>query len=187
MKQVIVVEGRDDTRRLREIFPHIQTIETHGSAIDEQVLQLIEKAHQHCQVIVLTDPDYPGEKIRQTITQRVPNVQHAFLTVEEALPPKGKGSLGVEHASEQALKRALSQVKVVQEYTAAEERITHAFLVRYSLVGGISSKKYRDLLSLKLGIGHVNGKQLEKRLNMFGMTKEQVLVTLEQLLEDRNE
>ena len=32
MNPVIVVEGRDDTRRLREIYPDIETIETNGSA-----------------------------------------------------------------------------------------------------------------------------------------------------------
>ncbi|MBF0779627.1 MULTISPECIES: ribonuclease M5 [unclassified Granulicatella] len=186
MTQIIVVEGRDDTRRLREIFPNIQTIETKGSALDEETLQLIEKAHKHAQVIVLTDPDYPGERIRQLITQRIPTIQHAFLTVEEALPPKSKGSLGVEHASETAIKRALSQVKTVQEYTKTDASITQSFLVRYSLVGGANSKCYRDALSVKLGIGHVNGKQLEKRLNMFGLTKEQVLNALAQVLEEMN-
>ena len=35
MNPVIVVEGRDDTRRLREFYPDIEKIETNGSAIDE--------------------------------------------------------------------------------------------------------------------------------------------------------
>ena len=30
-KEVIVVEGRDDTRRLKEVYPEIETLETNGS------------------------------------------------------------------------------------------------------------------------------------------------------------
>ena len=60
MNPVIVVEGRDDTRRLREIYPDIETIETNGSAIDEETIALIQKALQTREVIVFTDPDYPG-------------------------------------------------------------------------------------------------------------------------------
>ncbi len=41
-KEVIVVEGRDDTRRLKEIFPDIETIETNGSAIDKPTLERIK-------------------------------------------------------------------------------------------------------------------------------------------------
>ena len=33
-KEVIVVEGRDDTRRLKEVYPEIETLETNGSAIN---------------------------------------------------------------------------------------------------------------------------------------------------------
>ena len=58
MNPVIVVEGRDDTRRLREIYPDIETIETNGSAIDEETIALIQKALQTREVIVFTDPDY---------------------------------------------------------------------------------------------------------------------------------
>jgi len=43
MNPVIVVEGRDDTRRLREIYPDIETIETNGSAIDEETIAFLEK------------------------------------------------------------------------------------------------------------------------------------------------
>ena len=85
MNPVIVVEGRDDTRRLREIYPDIETIETNGSAIDEETIALIRKALQTREVIVFTDPDYPGTRIRNIIQERVPGVKHAFIEREEAV------------------------------------------------------------------------------------------------------
>ena len=66
IKEIIVVEGRDDTRRILESV-EADTIETNGSAIDEETLKLIKKAHETRGVIVFTDPDFPGEKIRKII------------------------------------------------------------------------------------------------------------------------
>ena len=63
IKQVVVVEGRDDTKRLKETFGAIDTIETRGSAIDEATLERIRQAQAKRGVIVLTDPDFPGEKL----------------------------------------------------------------------------------------------------------------------------
>ncbi|EPC52709.1 hypothetical protein Lpp123_08817, partial [Lacticaseibacillus paracasei subsp. paracasei Lpp123] len=77
IKQVVVVEGRDDTKRLKETFGAIDTIETRGSAIDEATLERIRQAQAKRGVIVLTDPDFPGEKIRKTISRAVPGVTHA--------------------------------------------------------------------------------------------------------------
>ena len=98
IKQIVVVEGRDDTKRLKETFGRIDTIETRGSAIDEATLARIRQAQAKRGVIVLTDPDFPGEKIRKTISRAVPGVTHAFLPRAEGVPDH-KGSLGIEHAS----------------------------------------------------------------------------------------
>lgn len=43
---VIVVEGRDDTKRLKQFFPGIETIETNGSEVSEQTLAEIKKLSQ---------------------------------------------------------------------------------------------------------------------------------------------
>ena len=40
---VIVVEGKDDTIRLKQFFPGIETIETNGSAVSDEVLKQIQK------------------------------------------------------------------------------------------------------------------------------------------------
>ena len=98
--QVIVVEGKDDTANLQRFY-QVDTYETRGSAINEDDLERIEKLHQLRGVIVFTDPDYNGERIRRMIMEAVPTAQHAFLRRDKATPKsKSKGkSLGVEHAS----------------------------------------------------------------------------------------
>ena len=52
IQEIIVVEGKDDTRRLREVVD-ADTIETIGSAINEEILMQIEHAQETRGVIVL--------------------------------------------------------------------------------------------------------------------------------------
>jgi len=59
VREMIVVEGKEDTAAVRRAAA-ADTIETGGSAIDEEVLARIALAQQRRGVIVLTDPDGPG-------------------------------------------------------------------------------------------------------------------------------
>jgi len=175
-KEVIVVEGRDDTRRLKEIFGEIETFETGGSALDQEKLEQIKYLQENRGVIVFTDPDFPGQQIRQKILEHVPECKHAYLDKQDARPKSGKG-IGVEHASSDTIRAALKSAMTPVD--KQNHQMTQSFLVDHHLVGHATSKKKREVLALKLGIGYVNGKQLMKRLNMFGISKEQVLGALE--------
>lgn len=180
-KQIIVVEGRDDTKRLTETFGPIDTIETRGSAIDDETLALIKKAQATRGVIVLTDPDFPGEKIRKTISAAVPGVTHAFLPVKDAVP-EHKGSLGVEHASPAALKAALSHL--VTEAPASDSQISRAVLASAGLLGGTNARQRRERLGELLHIGYTNGKQLQKRLALFQISEADFAAAIKQLNEE---
>lgn len=174
-KEVIVVEGRDDTRRLKEIFPEIETIETNGSAINTKTLAQIKLLNETRGVIVFTDPDFPGNKIRHAVTEFVPECKHAYLKKEDAIAKNGRG-VGVEHATDEAIKEALDNLLTSSELVVEEIEIS--FLTKWGLVGHPNSTKLREKLSDVLGIGYVNGKQLQKRLMMFGITKEQIIEAL---------
>ena len=82
VQEIIVVEGKDDTARIK-LAVEADTIETNGSALDEATIQRVMKAHETRGVIVLTDPDFPGGKIRETLTQRIPTIKHAFVRKED--------------------------------------------------------------------------------------------------------
>lgn len=179
IKEIIVVEGRDDTRRILESV-EADTIETNGSAIDEKTLKLIAKAQKTRGVIVFTDPDFPGERIRKIISKAVPGVKHAFLTVDESRP-KGQGSLGIEHASPESIRRAL-----MNKYTEMqdESHISRELLMDAGLVGGPFARKRREQLGDRLNIGYTNAKQLQKRLQMFQISPEEVIRVMQQILEE---
>lgn len=170
IEEIIVVEGKDDTRQIK-MAVDADTIETNGSAIDEPTLRLIVHAQATRGVIVFTDPDFPGGKIRETIAQRVPDAKHAFLKKDDAQSPKG-GSLGIEHASPEVIRKALENVYTPKQDVTSD--IDRAFLDEWHLVGHSDATRYRDLLGDALGIGHTNGKQLLKRLRMFQLNQNDV-------------
>ena len=95
---VVVVEGKDDTMRLKQFFPGIETVETNGSAVSDAVLAKLKKLAQSREIIVFTDPDVNGERIRRIVTEAVPTAKQAFITRKEGEPQK-KGSLGFHPSS----------------------------------------------------------------------------------------
>ncbi|HIZ67937.1 MAG TPA: ribonuclease M5 [Candidatus Streptococcus faecavium] len=178
IQEVVVVEGKDDTANLRRFYD-VDTYETRGSAINDDDLERIDKLNDLRGVIVFTDPDYNGERIRKIIMNAIPNVKHAFLNRDEAAPKsKTKGrSLGVEHASFDDLQKALSGV--LGHFNDDDQfDITKTDLMRLGLLMGADSRKRREYLGEKLRIGYSNGKQLLKRLELFDITLAEVEETM---------
>ncbi len=169
IKELIVVEGKDDTTAVKRAV-NADTIETNGSAINNKTLDMIRKAQQTRGVIVLTDPDFPGEKIRKTIAEQIPGCKHAFIAKEMALPKTGRG-IGVEHAKPEVIREALKDAQYMQE--TENEEISREDLLDAGLIAGPGAKERRELLGNILKIGYTNGKQLHKRLMMFQVSRQE--------------
>ncbi|SES23096.1 ribonuclease M5 [Gracilibacillus ureilyticus] len=182
IKEIIVVEGKDDTAKLKQALD-VDTIETNGSAINKYTLEQIAHAKQKRGVIIFTDPDHPGQRIRKIIDQHVPGCKHAFLTKNEAVAKGGKG-LGIEHASAEVIRKALGSVYEIAENM--ESDITRADLLACGLIGGSGAKERREKLGIALRIGYVNGKQLLKRLQMFCIDKHDFYKVMEQIEQEEN-
>ena len=168
IQEVIVVEGKDDTANLRRFY-EVDTYETRGSAINEDDLERIDKLNELRGVIVFTDPDYNGERIRKII------MEAAFLNRGEASPKsKTRGrSLGVEHANFEDIQKALAGV--LGSYDDDNQfDIRKSDLMKLGLLMGSDSRKRREYLGEALRIGYCNGKQLLKRLELFGITLEEL-------------
>lgn len=185
IKEVIVVEGKDDTAKIIQAV-EADTIETRGSAINKGIMERIRHAKEKRGVIIFTDPDYPGERIRRLIDQAVPGCKHAYLTRDAARAkhPENK-SLGIEHASVQAIREALSGVYEVQEAESAE--ISQDDLLAYGLLGGPGASARRERLGELLKVGHANGKQLLKRLQMFKIRKAEFEQAANQVLQEETD
>lgn len=180
IKEIIVVEGKDDTVAINRAVK-ADTIETNGSALDDATIEQIRLAQETRGVIIFTDPDFPGEKIRKIISEKVPGCKHAFLPRHEAKAKNGKG-IGVEHASVDAIRNALDSVK--GEYFEIPSQIAFDELLEAGLIGGPIAKMRRKRLGEILKIGYTNGKQLQKRLQMFQITREAFYEALEVIFQE---
>ncbi|MGE6632333.1 ribonuclease M5 [Bacillus sp. NPDC077027] len=180
IKEIIVVEGRDDTARVK-LAVDADTIETNGSAIGEAVIRQVRLAQATRGVIILTDPDFPGEKIRKTIAEAVPGCKHAFLPKNLAKAKHNKG-IGVEHASPESIRACLAHVHEEMEESISEIALDD--LLDAGLIGGDAAKRRRERLGILLNIGYTNAKQLQKRLQMFQITKRDFIAALETVMQE---
>ena len=169
IREIIIVEGRDDTAAIRRAV-NAETIETHGFGLSQEMWEQIEKAIHTRGVIVFTDPDPAGERIRRKIRERFPQCKEAFLSQEEA---EKNGDIGVENASPEHIREALFAAREMNCAPLEEPQITRNDLLEAGLVGGPESGKKREEVCRRLKIGHCNGKRLLSRLNGFGITKEE--------------
>jgi len=178
IKEVIVVEGRDDEVAVKRAV-NAEVITTSGYGLNGKTIDRIRYAKDKCGVIIFTDPDYAGEQIRSRIDKAVPGCKHAFLPREEAT--KGD-DIGIENASDISIINGLKKARCSMEQPV--ELFTKSDLVDCGLVGDPSSTTRRDKLGRILGIGYGNGKSFLKRLNKFGITREEFLAGLMELEDD---
>lgn len=176
--EVIVVEGRDDTKRLNLYFPGIETIETNGSEISDETLTKIKKIAEKRELIVLTDPDFNGERIRRKVLEVAPNAKQAFLRRADAVPTKSGGSLGVEHASKETLTHALANLHASTD--EQENKISRDDLFDLGILVGPNARKIREYVGDELGIGYANAQQFEKRLTTFDISLAELTSVVEQ-------
>ena len=153
IKEIVIVEGKTDTQLLKELYD-VDTIETHGLALNDKTLELIKEASLTRGVIVLTDPDYPGLKIRNQVDQVVDNCKHA-------------------EANKEAVKKAIENVVTFSKHT---ESITWQEFISLDIIG---DKKRRMKVYDFFHLGYGNAKTLFKRLNMVGITKKMIEEKLE--------
>lgn len=201
IEEIIVVEGRDDTAAIRQAVDAV-TIETHGFGIREETWQLIEKAYQTKGIIVFTDPDTAGEQIRRRIMKRFPGAREAFLDQERATKA---GDIGIENASPQAIREALSKAHGAGEQgagAAAEhpehgecpehgsslpESFTASDLFSWGLDGMPGASKRRQALGRELGIGQATAKTFLQRLNRFGISRTEIEAALEKVVREKSD
>ena len=173
IKEIIVVEGKDDITAVKAAID-AEVIATSGFGYSEDFVRDLEKIAESRGIIILTDPDYAGEKIRRNISKNIKNCKHAFLPQRKALK---KGDIGVENASVEDIIEAIENAKPI--IVEKREEFTKEDLVQLGLNGGPNSKFIREEVGNFLGIGYCNSKQFLNRLNNFGITREELIKAME--------
>lgn len=168
IKEIIVVEGKHDTQKLQSCI-ECDTLETCGCRLTKERIELIRQLQKKRGVIIFTDPDVPGEKIRNAINTQVPGCKNAFI--EKRLAKTSK-KVGVEHAKPQDIKDALSHLMTYE--VQVSETLSLKEFHALGLNGRNNSAQLREMLGNTLFIGKCNAKTLWKRLNMLGLSVKEV-------------
>ena len=167
IKETIVVEGRDD-RSAVERAVEAPIIETHGFGISEEKWTELAAAYERTGLIIFTDPDFSGLRIRERLKERFPLAKEAFLTKEEAFR---EGDIGIENAKPSSILSALEKVHFKTEIENKEFLMQD--LVRAGLCGKSDAKDKRQALGKALGIGYGSNRRFLEKLNAFGITRKE--------------
>ncbi len=170
IKEIIVVEGRDDTNAINRAV-EADTIETHGFGIRKQTWDLLQKAYETRGLIIFTDPDKAGEDIRKRVLEAFPGSRETFLERRKAA--KG-GDIGIENASPGDIREALEKARCrTADDTYTGGVFDEADMERNGLTGTPDAKRKRETVGAKLGIGYGNSRAFLKKLNAYGITREE--------------
>ena len=170
---VIVVEGKNDIHRLKQVID-ADMLCTNGLNMSKDVLDTIVELSKTRQIIIFTDPDSPGNRIRHRIQQLVPEAHHLYLQPKQA---RTKRKVGIEHAS---LEDIVEAFNYISEGKPQENSLTWNEFIELGLSGRSDSKERRNVLAEQLHIGQANAKTFYHRLNMIHATFEQ----LERMMND---
>ena len=161
---VIVVEGKTDVLFLETFLKPIDFIITNGSEISKDTLNTIKEYSKQYKIIVLTDPDFPGKKIRDTVNNFVDNCYNAFVSKSVSIK---KNKVGVAESTQEEVLKSLQNLHVFSK-TPIKNEITLTDLVEWGYLD-IDQKEFRDYISNKYNFDIVNTKRFLKRINLLNI------------------
>ena len=187
IKEAIVVEGKYDKIKLSSILDAV-IIVTDGFRIykDREKLALIRHYAEATGIIILTDSDRAGFKIRSFIkgsvkNGKIYNVYAPDIYGKESRKekPSAEGKLGVEGISPELLLEAFKKAGIKASDAAPNpDPITKTDLFELGLSGGLGSSELRRDLQRRLGLPELlSANSLVEILNTM-MTKKELVSLL---------
>ncbi len=159
IQEAIIVEGIYDKIKLDRIVDAI-IVPTYGFSLftDAARLSYIRTLAEKTGIIILTDADSAGQKIRKFLQENIQSgtVLHAYIPgvsgkEKRKKKPAAAGFLGVEGVSDSLILEALSRVTSQKEAHAAPQITMQDFFLQ-GLSGQANSKEKRKALAEAAGL-----------------------------------
>jgi ribonuclease M5 len=174
IEAAIIVGGKSDDAFL-ESFIDAEFVITNGSSVPRETISYLQELSKTKTLIVLTDPDGPGTRIRHILDQHIDNLQHAFVNKKDAVK---NGKVGVAESIKDCILESLKNT--IATKTINQGRLTTSHLIDLGLVGNPWAKGRREFISNYFHLGFNNGKQLLFRLNNLNISITQIKTALNQ-------
>ena len=158
--EAIIVEGKYDKIKLSSIVDAV-IIVTNGFGIfkDREKLELIRYYAEKTGIIILTDSDSAGRKIRGYIKGAVKGgkitnvfIPDVFGKEKRKDKPSAEGKLGVEGINSVLIKEAFEKAGIISSERERNHNITNIALFEHGLSGGKNSRELRMKLQKRLGL-----------------------------------
>lgn len=195
INEAVIVEGKYDKIKLSSIIDGV-IIVTNGFGIfkDEEKLSLIRYYAEKTGIIILTDSDSAGRKIRgyikgavkkgRVINVHIPDI---FGKEKRKIKASAEGKLGVEGIDVKTLKEAFEKAGITSCERTAPHDITRLTLFELGLSGGQGSSELRKKLQLSLGLPSLlSAAALTEVLNTM-MTAAELSAHMKKLTEGKND
>ena len=148
---ILVVEGKEDASYLSNYISS-EIVTTNGFEIPKEKISYLKDK----KVIVLTDPDEAGKKIRQKLNELLPNSINVDVDIKKCVRNTKSG------VAECDINEVLTKLKpYIIEQIDTKSDITISDL--YDL-GLMNNKDLREQVCTKLKLGKCNAKTMYKRL-----------------------
>lgn len=161
---VIVVEGKSDIQFLESFIDAI-LVSTNGSDVPRETIEYLLNLSRTKDIIVLTDPDSPGKRIRDILDANIPNLKHAY--VEKCKSIK-KHKVGVAESSKEHVLESLKHLIYSKDMKLGN--ISMEQLYQLGLTGQPNSAELRQKVMKELHLGFGNAKTMLKRINQLNIT-----------------
>lgn len=161
IEQAVIVEGKYDKIKLSSILDAV-IITTNGFSVmkNKEKLEIIRFYAQNKGIIILTDSDSAGFKIRNYLKGAIKNgkiinvyVPDIFGKEKRKAAPSKEGKLGVEGIDKEIILDAFKKAGVISyDKDADNDSITRIDLYECGLSGGKNSSEKRKAILHKLGM-----------------------------------
>ncbi len=166
IREMIVVEGKTDQGRLAHVV-HTFVAPTGGTSVTDAFIAGLAPFADRCGICIFTDPDRPGERIREKIAVHYPHARHARL--HKDLCRSAEGHPGIAHAQPEAILHALELAGCHIEPKVTTLSIN--LLIELGLAGSGEAGIKRARLCRQLGLFPLNAKQLLRALETLHISE----------------
>ena len=154
---VLIVEGKDDVSYLSS-FVNALFFTTQGYDLNQEKIKFLNKAAAVNKLIIFTDPDEAGEKIRNALKT---NIKPVFEAKCEKIVRKDKKKCGIAEMEKSAIETALKDFIIDAPFV----RYNYHLSSLISLSANPSETKQRIIN--KYGLIYGNNNSLENQLNIL--------------------
>ena len=163
---ILVVEGKEDSSYLNS-FIDAMFVTTNGYDIPDEEIDFLNHASNKKKIIILTDPDDAGKRIREKLNHLIPSA----INVEVSYDSCHKNNKhGIAECDKETLIYALKE-----HFTERRECINN----KYTYLVNENDSSLRDVICKKFHLGKCNVKTMIKRLNYLKISEDEVKQVVE--------